>query len=147
MDSGTILVHGKGRKDRQMILGASALRHMWEYIQARSALRVVTDDLWVTHDGHPMKAKWFYWMLKRKGRKGGVPDIHPHQFRHTFAVWWIKNQGNMRLLEALGGWKRIPETYTRTITAEDAHDFSVAHSHADALNGGSRLTPNRRSRL
>ncbi|MEE8550158.1 MAG: site-specific integrase [Gemmatimonadota bacterium] len=31
-------------------------------------------------------------MLRRLGRQTGVPKVHAHRFRHTFATWAIENQ-------------------------------------------------------
>ncbi len=31
-------------------------------------------------------------MLRRLGRQTGVPNVHAHQFRHTFAAWAIENE-------------------------------------------------------
>ena len=149
LDAGTFTVLGKGGRERQMVLGATGLESMFEYILLRSKLEPRTDDLWVDFGGLPMATSWLYLMIKRLGKRAGIPSLHPHQFRHTFAVWWVKNQGNTRLLEAYGGWRAIPQTYLRTIEAADAHEFSKLHSHADAIareprKPDRRLLPRRR---
>jgi integrase len=28
-------------------------------------------------------------MLRRRGRQAGLPELHLHQFRHTFARQWL----------------------------------------------------------
>ena len=34
------------------------------------------------------------WFPVRLGAKAGVSDCHPHRFRHTFAVNFLRNGGN-----------------------------------------------------
>ena len=43
--------------------------------------------------------------VKRRGRAAGLPDIHPHQFRHTYAHQWLAAGGTEGGLMRLAGWK------------------------------------------
>jgi hypothetical protein len=44
-------------------------------------------------------------MLLRRSRQAGLPDLHPHQFRHTFAHQWLAQGGGETDLMRLAGWK------------------------------------------
>jgi hypothetical protein len=44
-------------------------------------------------------------MLERRGREAGLPRLHPHQFRHTFAHQWLAEGGGETDLMRLAGWK------------------------------------------
>jgi integrase len=44
-------------------------------------------------------------MLRRRSRQAGLPDLHPHQFRHTFAHQWLAQGGGETDLMRLAGWK------------------------------------------
>jgi len=44
-------------------------------------------------------------MLRRRGREAGLPDLHPHQFRHTFAHQWLAQGGGETDLMRLAGWR------------------------------------------
>jgi len=45
-------------------------------------------------------------MLKRRAEQAGYePDVHPHQFRHTFANDWRSNGGSEGDLMRLMGWR------------------------------------------
>ncbi len=54
-------------------------------------------------------------MLERRGRQAGVPNVHPHRFRHTFADSWLAAGGNVDELMNIAGWKSItmPLAYAR----------------------------------
>jgi integrase len=44
-------------------------------------------------------------MLRRRGRQAGLPDLHPHQFRHTFAHQWLAQGGGETDRMHLAGWR------------------------------------------
>jgi integrase len=44
-------------------------------------------------------------MLHRRGEPAGVPGLHPHQFRHTFAHAWLAQGGHETDLMRLAGWR------------------------------------------
>ena len=44
-------------------------------------------------------------MLKRRGADAGIPDLHPHAFRHTWAHAFRDAGGNEGDLMLLGGWR------------------------------------------
>jgi site-specific recombinase XerD len=137
MDMGSILVMGKGRKERWMPLGNVAQESVWEYLQERA--RVANRDekaLWLSEQGQGMQPNWLYLMLKRLGERGGIPNLHTHRFRHTCAVNALRSGMPERVLMLAGGWKRIPETYFRTLGAEDVARVPRVHreiSPADRL--------------
>lgn len=41
--------------------------------------------------------------LRRLGERAGVPDAHPHKFRHTFAVNYLRNGGDPYSLQQILG--------------------------------------------
>jgi integrase len=44
-------------------------------------------------------------MLRRRSVTAGIPEVHPHQLRHTFAHAWLSEGGNETDLMRLTGWK------------------------------------------
>jgi site-specific recombinase XerD len=44
-------------------------------------------------------------MLRRRSRQAGLPDLHPHQFRHTFAHQWLAQGGGETDRMRLAGWR------------------------------------------
>jgi integrase len=65
----------------------------------------------------------------------GLPGLHPHQFRHTFAHTWLAGGGNEIDLMRLAGWS------SRSMVARYgayAADERARQAHHD-LNLGDRL--------
>lgn len=137
LDAATVMVMGKGRRERVMPLGEASLLALWEYLQLRASR---LPQLWVDEHGQPLTAPGIYVLLKRLGERAGIPNLHAHRFRHTFATTWLRNGGPERYLRIVGGWQRIPDTYFRTL---DAEDVARAHRH---LSPGDRLAETLRHR-
>ncbi len=133
LDMGAILVFGKGRRERWMPLGAVPVAALWEYLQARHDVAKETNALWVDSAGRTMRKDWLRRMLRRLGDRAGVPNLHPHRFRHSYAVNALRAKMPERILMLNGGWKKIPETYFRTLGADDVAQFHREMSPADRL--------------
>ena len=46
--------------------------------------------------------------------------MNMHRFGHTFAINVLRSGMSEPMLRLLGGWKKIPDTYLRTLSVEDA---------------------------
>ena len=130
-----VLVEGKGRKERYMYLGTVTTKAMAQYKLRRDALNPLTNAWWVDVQGMEMQDDWLYRMLKRLCDRAGIPRIHPHQFRHTFAVGMIEADVPLPTLEVMGGWSRIPQTYLATLGDKAAKAAHRRVSPADRLAG------------
>jgi integrase/recombinase XerD len=79
------------------------------YLRARRGHRKAESSraLWLgTRNRGPMTGSGVYRMLKRRADEAGYdPEVHPHQFRHTFAHDWLNGGGSEGDLMRLMGWK------------------------------------------
>jgi site-specific recombinase XerD len=143
LEAANITVMGKGRRQRRTPLGSTALDALWSDLQARPSRRIHTEDLWVDDGGRPMTPMWIYRMLRRLGERADLPGLHTHQFRHTYAVGMLRARMPERIIEMVGGWRRIPATYFRTLGDDDAAAMHQDVSPADRL--AEKLRPFHRS--
>lgn len=138
IDTGSVLVMGKGRRERWIPLGNVAQEALWEYLQHRAIAAGSEEALWVSERGKPMLPNGIYTTIKKLGDRAGIPNLHTHRFRHTYAVNALRGGMPERILMLAGGWKRIPETYFRTLGAEDVARFHRQISPADKLKQSQR---------
>lgn len=116
-----------------MPIGDATQSMLWEYLQVGEGVSPWTNALWVSEKGRPMEPNGIYQMLKRLGKRAGIPELYTHQFRHAFAINSLRAGVPERILKMMGGWKKIPDTYFKTLGAEDAQRFHRQMSPGDRL--------------
>jgi site-specific recombinase XerD len=87
-----VFVAGKGSRHsgprhRAVPLGVKAARALDRYLRERRRHPYAeTPRLWLGSRGRPaLSTDGIDAMLKRRGAEGGIADLHPHAFRHTWA--------------------------------------------------------------
>ena len=102
-----IVVFGKGSKERVLPMSARVKSALSEYIEFERPGPLPAADaaepLFLTHEGNPFNRDALLDLLNSLGRRAGVPDCHPHRFRHTFAVEYLRNRANTLALRELLG--------------------------------------------
>lgn len=66
-----------------------------------------------------------YSRVKEIGGAAGLPWLHPHSFRHTFATSWLLKGGSPFHLQTVGGWENqtmIRKVYGRAALEQAALD-------------------------
>lgn len=101
-----IIHHGKGDKKRVVFLGSAARQGVWRYLATRPAAKQ-DDPLFATREGAHMQRTGLRLLIFRIGQRAGVPDAGVHRFRHTFAVNFLRNGGNLLALQDLLGHERM----------------------------------------
>jgi len=98
-----ILVMGKGSKERQIPFSESTGKLVWRYLALRKAENVGAVLFPSSRSGHPLPARELYHIIARIGDRAGIPDVHPHRFRHTFAIQFLRNHGDVYTLQRILG--------------------------------------------
>jgi len=105
LDYEVIRVLDKGRVERVVPFGRRTAQALDRYLRLRMRHKdAALPWLWLGIKGR-LTAWGIVLMLRRRGREIGLPDLHPHQFRHTFAHQWLADGGNETDLMRLAGWK------------------------------------------
>jgi site-specific recombinase XerD len=101
----SVLVTGKGRRDRTVVFGDRPAEAIRRYLRARAQHPRHEDPaLWIGKKGR-LTDSGVRQMLERRGDQAGVPGLHPHRFRHQFAHDWMSAGGNETDLMRLAGWR------------------------------------------
>ena len=69
-----------------MPIGDVAKSVIWDYLQERESLMPRTRALWVSEQGEALLPNGICQILKRLARRAGIVDMHPHRFRHSYAI-------------------------------------------------------------
>lgn len=97
--------HGKGDKARFVQFGKRAAKALWRFLTPR--LPAADDERLITvgpqDDPRPMDRRQLGLQLARIGERAGVPNVYPHRFRHTFAITYLRNGGDLFTLQELLG--------------------------------------------
>ena len=97
---------GKWGKDRVVFLGQAGRRTLWRYLVTRSDTKP-NDPLFATNTGTAIERNNLRKTLQRIGERAGVLDVTVHRFRHTFAVNFLRNGGNVLELQEMLGHERM----------------------------------------
>lgn len=106
---------GKGGKTRVVGLDPKPTQALSRYMRVRSrsphAGKQLRDErkrprgeaLWLGRQG-PLGETGLRELLHKLGRGIGVPELHPHQLRHTYAHLWLSAEGSETGLMQAAGW-------------------------------------------
>lgn len=121
---GAITVLGKGRRERTVPFGVKSALALRRYQKARDGhkLAKATDALWLSYRG-ALSGDGLMQMLQRRGTRAGIPGLHPHMLRHTFAHRWQAAGESESDLMQLAGWKSpsMLRRYASSAAMERAH--------------------------
>jgi integrase/recombinase XerD len=120
--------HGKGDKGRVVYLGVSAREALWRYLNKRK--KPMTDDpLFATTQAGPMDRNALRKLLLAAGQRAEITEsVGPHRFRHTFAINYLRNGGDVFTLQRLLGHSTMDMVRRYLALAEV--DVADAHRRA-----------------
>ena len=105
LDPPSIRVIGKGRRERLVAFDPRTARSIDRYLRLRDgSMHAGLPWLWLSRKGH-LTGNGVLQMVRRRGREAGLGNLHPHQFRHSFAHHWLADGGNESDLMQLAGWR------------------------------------------
>ncbi|UOE92849.1 tyrosine recombinase XerC [Alkalihalobacillus sp. LMS39] len=122
---GTILVFGKGRKERYVPVGSFALDAIETYIndgriQLVKKSSKPTTNLFVNFRGGPLSDRSVRTILnKRLGQAALTVHSTPHMLRHTFATHLLNQGADLRVVQELLGHEHLSSTQIYTHVTKD----------------------------
>ena len=129
---------GKGGKDRVVPFAGRCAGALAAYLADRGA---APGPLFVAaryarlHDGVRLRPNGLKQLLRRLGRAAGIPRVHAHRFRHTFATWAIAHDARELDVQHLLGHSspEMVRRYSATYGSAQAAERHAAFSPGDGM--------------
>jgi integrase/recombinase XerD len=122
LDPGYVRVIGKGRKERLVPLGESAISWIDEYLEhARPDLNSKRlSVLYLNHRGGPLTRQGFWKILRGHAAKAEITSpLSPHVVRHSFATHLVENGADLRAVQMMLGHASLTTTEIYTHVARE----------------------------
>lgn len=134
-ESRTVLVTGKGNKQRIIPLGSHALRAIELYLPDRLDLAQSGDDgaLFLNSRGARLSRQGVFGIVKRHAARSGLDtrDVSPHVLRHSAATHMVEGGADLRTVQEMLGHATINTTQIYT-------KMSLRHLHEVYLDAHPR---------
>jgi integrase/recombinase XerC len=137
-----ILIRGKGKKERYVPFGGSALAALSAYLPWRLGLLATlkktmaakgTPALLINQRGGRLTTRSVGRIIKRIAvAKGMSPEVHPHTLRHAFGTHMLEEGADLRAIQELLGHERLATTqrYTQLSVKHVMNVYDQTHPRA-----------------
>jgi integrase/recombinase XerC len=138
VDSKTLRVQGKGKRERQVFFGPTAAQALAAYLDVREPKDPDQNALFLNHRGNRLSTRGVQLLVKQQSRRTGIPArTSPHTLRHTFATHLLDSGADLRSIQELLGHRRLSTTqhYTHVSTDRLLDVYDKAHPRARRSQG------------
>jgi site-specific recombinase XerD len=141
LDLNVLRVLGKKSKWRSVPFGRTTAQALDRYLRAAAKHKghALEEDMWLWWgaDRRHVYHRFTVWgvgqMLKKRCEEAGIPPLHPHQFRHTFAHQWKLAGGSDDDLMRITGWSSR-EMIARYGASAGTERARIAHQRNSPLD-------------
>lgn len=134
IDHEIIKIMGKGAKERIVRMGSVTQGALLDYLSARKNNQ---SRLWVAKGGKPLKREAIQVIVRNILKEANIKGVKlgPHTFRHTFAISYLRNGGDLITLQRLLGHSSFEMTrrYLNSLNEEDLIRAHQKFSPVDRL--------------
>lgn len=137
LELSTVLLRGKGGKQRIVPLGSYARTALTDYLTAsRPALTSVTTStpaVFLNARGGRLSRQSAWTVLTKAAERAGITtDVSPHTLRHSFATHLLDGGADVRVVQELLGHASVTTTQIYTlVTVEKLREiYATAHPRA-----------------
>lgn len=125
----TILVHGKGNKDRYVAFDDHTKKSLVKYLD-NARPKLLKDEseqhVFLSNLGKALSKRGIEYVMQKTFNQAGISGkVHPHELRHTFATAMLNNGADLRSVQELLGHSSLSATqiYTHVTMAHLKSDY------------------------
>lgn len=135
LQDGTILIYGKGSKERRLQLGNKDVIAALENYKTKFSAEITSShNFFVNQSGKPLSDQTVRRMINKYSKFADI-DLHitPHMFRHTFATSLLEADVDIRYIQEMLGHSsiNITEIYTHVAVSKQRDILSSKHPRKD----------------
>lgn len=135
LQDGTILIYGKGAKERRLHLGNKDVIAALEKYKAEFFTEISNCyNFFVIQSGRPLSDQSVRRMITKYTKLAAI-DLHitPHMFRHTFATSLLEADVDIRYIQEMLGHSsiNITEIYTHVAVSKQRDILTTKHPRKD----------------
>lgn len=137
LEDSTVLLRGKGGKQRIVPIGSYARASLVDYLTASRATlvsaRVNSPAVFLNARGGRLSRQSAWTVLTKAAQRAGVTsDVSPHTLRHSFATHLLDGGADVRVVQELLGHASVTTTQIYTlVTVEKLREiYATAHPRA-----------------
>ena len=134
----TVMLRGKGGKERIVPVGGYALRAVDDYlVRSRPGLATAgrgTPAVFLNARGGPLSRQSAWAILRAVAQRAGLAAaVSPHTLRHSFATHLLDGGADVRVVQELLGHASVTTTQVYTLVTVDRLREVYATAHPRAL--------------
>lgn len=133
----TILIHGKGRKQRLIYLSCpQTWNNLSQWLKVRKTLGINTDMVFVNRYGAPISIHGIEYIYKTVIYLAGLKaHSTPHHLRHTFATNLHSNGADLRSVQEILGHANVSTTEIYTeVTGKQKKSVMRRYNYRNKIN-------------
>ena len=125
-------VLGKGSKVRLVPVGSFAIKAIELWLEKRANIETNENALFINLRGKRISSRSIQSSIKKISIAQGLPPVHPHMLRHSFATHLLESSGDLRSIQELLGHASLSTTqiYTKLDYQHLMSVYEKAHPRA-----------------
>jgi len=129
----TVLVRGKGNKERLALFGSTACSAIQDYIAGERIAPRADSALFTNRNGGRLTTRTVQYVVKRWSIRVGLPpETSPHTLRHSFATHLLDGGADLKSVQQLLGHESLATTQIYTHVSVERLRTAVDKAHPKA---------------
>ena len=132
----SLIVRGKGSKDRVVLFGQTCRSAILDYISGERTPPQIGDPLFTNPKGGRLSTRTLQNVIKRWAKNVGLsPEVSPHTLRHSFATHLLDGGADLKSVQQLLGHENLATTQIYTHVSIERLKETVKTAHPKSKEG------------